>query len=145
MSSRCFDRLAPDEVETSIPVEISHRHAPGVFDVVHPGWPGNIHKLPLTHVGEKAIVFVAVPRVGANKFTAKEITLLETIDVCDRTPNERQSKIGVRCITDPAIGGINIAVGVVIDIHKRHAPPPASTARIAIFDLGKGPITVVAE
>ena len=69
-------------------------------------------------VDEEAVALVAIPRALSHEVVAEEEARLVLLDVCDRTVGEGQSQIGAGRVADPAVGGIEIEVGVVIDVEE---------------------------
>ena len=133
------------EIESAIAIEIGDADAPRIFCIIRSGWAGNVDELTVTDIRKEAVVFVAIPGIVRDKFPAVEIPTLVLIDVCDRTTEEGQSKVGARLVTNPPIGRVDVQVGVVICVEKRDAPAPASSVCITVFYLCKSAISIIFE
>ena len=115
----------------------------GVENLVRSRRPGDLLELAAPKVLEQAVPLIAVPGVISDKRVTEEVPRLVTIQVCDRTPEEGQSKIGGRIVADPTVGGVDIKTGVVIHVGEGRAPAPAGHVRVAVLQLAERAVAIV--
>ncbi len=137
--------VVDDEIEAAIAVKIGDANPSAIFVAVGPNRTGDVRKLSIPDIGKQTIVLVPIPGVFTDEFAAKKITSFVAIDVCDRTAEKRESKVGAGFVADPPVGGVNIEVGIIIRVEKGDAPAPSGSVGIAVLNLGKRAITVIAK
>lgn len=141
--------VAHDDVKAAVSIEIRHRNAPSLLHFITAHRTGGIGEPTISQIHEEQISFPSVPGTFSHKPNLAEIcSVLVFVQLRDRAAQERQSEVVCLLPCDPAIRGIDVEVGVVVDIGQRHSPAPTGpvcTTLPRLFEVPVLTLTAIQE